>query len=95
MVASGAGWSGWVEAGLTTWVLIAVIGAITGISLLRGRMSLRTAAISWSARVGMAVAVVFIMTVKPDLLVSSIAVGFGLVAGLAGSLLTARQVQSA
>ncbi len=95
LVASGAGWSGWVEAGLTTWVLIAVIGAITGISLLRGRMSLRTAAISWSARVGMAVAVVFIMTVKPDLLVSSIAVGFGLVAGLAGSLLTARQVQSA
>ena len=90
-----SGWSGWVEAGLTTWVLIAVIGAITGISLLRGRMSLRTAAISWSARVGMAVAVVFIMTVKPDLLVSSIAVGFGLVAGLAGSLLTARQVQSA
>src|SRR6058998_581046 len=75
LVASGAGWSGWVEAGLTTWVLIAVIGAITGISLLRGRMSLRTAVISWSARVGMAVAVVFIMTVKPDLLVSSIAVG--------------------
>jgi len=95
LVASSAGWTGWVEVGIATWVFIAVIGAITGISLLRGRMSLRTAAISWSARVGMAVAVVFIMTVKPDLLASSFVVVVGLVAGLAGSLLSGRQVQSA
>ena len=46
------------------------------------------------ARVGMAVAVVFVMTVKPDVLVSSITVAVGLVAGLAGGLFTARQVQS-
>ena len=94
MVASSAGWSGWVEVGLTTWVLIAVSGAITGIGLLRGRVSMRTAAISWSARVGTAVAVVFIMTVKPDLLASFVAVVIGLAAGIAGSLFTVRQVQS-
>lgn len=95
MVAAGAGWAAWVGVGIVSWVLIAVIGAITGISLLRGRLSPRLAAISWSARVGMAVAVVFVMTVKPDLLASSLAVVAGVLAGLAGSLVAARQVQPA
>src|SRR6266480_4543021 len=58
MVAAGAGWSAWVGVGLISWVLLAVVGAITGISVLRGRMSSRSAAVSWSVRVGMAVAVV-------------------------------------
>src|SRR5439155_24589173 len=39
MVAASAGWSAWVGVGLASWILIAVIGAITGISVLRGRMS--------------------------------------------------------
>ncbi len=95
MVAAGAGWSAWVGVGLVSWVLIAVLGAITGISVLRGRMSSRSAAVSWSVRVGMAVAVVFVMTVKPALLVSLIAVIAGASAGLAASLVAARQVQSA
>ena len=95
MVASSVGWSGWVAVGLIAWVAVAVIGAITGIGFLRGRVSRRTVAISWSARVGLSVAVVFVMTVKPDLLGSSAAVVAGLVAGLAGSQLAARQVQSA
>ena len=95
MVASSEGWSGWVAVGLIAWVAVAVIGAITGIGFLRGRVSRRTVAISWSARVGLSVAVVFVMTVKPDLLGSSAAVVAGLVAGLAGSQLAARQVQSA
>jgi len=95
MVAAGAGWSAWVGVGLVSWVLIAVLGAITGISVLRGRMSSRSAAVSWSVRVGMAVAIVFVMTVKPGLLVSLIAVIAGASAGLAASLVAARQVQSA
>ncbi len=95
MVAAGAGWSAWVGVGLVSWVLIAVLGAITGISVLRGRMSSRSAAVSWSVRVGMAVAVVFVMTVKPALLVSLIAVIVGAGAGLAASLVAARQLQSA
>ena len=95
MVAAGAGWSAWVGVGVVSWVLIALIGAITGISVLRGRMSPRSAAVSWSVRVGMAVAIVFVMTVKPGLLVSLIAVIAGASAGLAASLVAARQVQSA
>jgi len=95
MVAAGAGWSAWVGVGLVSWVLIAVLGAITGISVLRGRMSSRSAAVSWSVRVGMAVAVVFVMTVKPALLVSLIAVSVGAGARLAASLVAARQLQSA
>src|SRR6478672_7911700 len=50
MVASGAGWQTWVGIGFVSWLLIAVIGTITGITLLRGSLSARTAAISWSAR---------------------------------------------
>src|SRR5207302_5599608 len=92
MVAAGAGWSAWVEVGLVSWVLIAAIGAITGISVLRGRMSSRRAAVSWSVRVGLAVAVVFVMTVKPGLLLSLIAVIAGAAAGLAASVVAARQV---
>src|SRR6266550_2065191 len=95
VVAASAGWSAWVGVGLASWILIAVIGAITGISVLSGRMSSRSAAVSWSVRVGLAGAVVFVMTVKPGLLVSLIAVIAGGAAGLAASLVAARRVQSA
>jgi len=81
--------------GIVSWVLIAVMGAITGISVLRGRMSMRAAAISWVIRVGMAVGVVFVMTVKPGWLVASIAVIAGALVGLAGSRVAVRQVESA
>src|ERR1700730_12770455 len=59
------GWKGWIVVGITSWVLVAVAGAATGISLLAGRLDTRAAAASWSVRVGMALGVVFIMTVKP------------------------------
>ena len=95
MVASGAGWRPWVGVGFVSWLLIAALGTITGITLLRGSLSARTAAISWSARIGLAVAVVFVMTVKPDLLVSLIAVVVGVAAGLAGGTLAARRAQPA
>src|SRR5256885_16995004 len=91
MVAASAGWSAWVGVGLASWVLIALIGAITGISVLHGRMSSRSAAVSWSVRVGLAVAVVFAMTVKPDRLASLM----GVIAGAAASLVAARRVQAA
>ncbi len=38
MVASEWGAKGWVVVGIAAWVLIAVAGAVTGISLLRGRL---------------------------------------------------------
>jgi hypothetical protein len=87
MVVSEWGWNGWVVVGIAAWVLIAVAGAATGIGLLAGRLNVRTAAFSWSARVGMALSVVFIMTVKPDLIPSLIVVvagaGLGAAAGSA------------
>ena len=81
MSASQWGWKGWIVVGIAAWVLIAVAGAATGITLLAGRLKTRDAAVSWSVRVGMALAVVFIMTVKPDLTVSTIAVVIGAVLG--------------
>jgi hypothetical protein len=86
MVASQWGWSSWVVVGIASWVLIAVAGAATGISLLAGRLNTRVAALSWSIRVGMALGVVFIMTVKPDLSLAVIAVVAGaLLGGAAGT----------
>ena len=83
MVVVQWGWNGWIVVGVASWVLIAVAGAATGIGLLAGRLNIRTAALSWSARVGMALSVVFIMTVKPDLIPSLIVVVAGGVLGAA------------
>ena len=82
MVVVAAGWTGWAAVGLVTYVLIAGIGAYTGISVLRGRMSSRAATISWLVRTGMALGVVFDMTVKPDRLWSSVAVAVGVAVAL-------------
>ena len=95
MVALAWGWRGWIEVGITGWVVIAVLGALTGVMLLRGRLSLRAAAVSWAVRVGMAVGIVFVMTVKPDLLPAAGAVLVGAVVGLAANAVMARRVQSA
>ncbi|HEV2027227.1 MAG TPA: hypothetical protein VGS16_01690 [Candidatus Dormibacteraeota bacterium] len=94
MVASQWGWKGWVVVGITSWVLIAVSGALTGISLLAGRVNTRTASASWSMRIGMALGVVFIMTVKPDLLLATIAVLAGAVLGGAAGFAGMRPVRS-
>jgi hypothetical protein len=80
------GWTGWVVVGIATWVLIAVVGAGTGIAVMRGRLSTRVAAVSWFFRVGMALGVVFDMTVKPNLTVSVIAIAAGIAIGAAASL---------
>jgi hypothetical protein len=94
MVASQVGWKPWVAVGITGWVLIAIGGAVTGISVLRGRMGVRTATISWLVRIGMALGVVFDMTVKPDALVAVAAVLVGVMVGAAAGLGTQREVRS-
>jgi hypothetical protein len=94
MVASQVGWKPWVAVGITGWVLIAIGGAVTGISVLRGRMGVRTATISWLVRIGMALGVVFDMTVKPDALVAVAAVLVGVMVGAAAGLGTPREVRS-
>ena len=95
MTATQWGWKGWIVVSLTAWILIAVGGAATGISLLTGRLTTRGAAASWSIRVGMALGVVFLMTVKPDLLVSVISVVVGAALGGVGALASVRQARSA
>ena len=95
MVATQAGWKAWVAVGLVSWVLIAAVGTVTGNSVLRGRMSQRAATISWLIRIGMALGVVFDMTVKPGLLVSITTVLAGVIAGAAASAARARLVPSA
>jgi hypothetical protein len=94
MVASQVGWKPWVAVGITGWVLIAIGGAVTGISVMRGRMGVRTATISWLVRIGMALGVVFDMTVKPDALVAVAAVLVGVMVGAAAGLGTQREVRS-
>ena len=95
MVASTWGWKGWILVGITAWVLIAALGAATGVILLRGGLSLRAAAVSWTVRVGMAVGIVFVMAVKPEVLIAASAVLLGALAGLAASAVAVRQVQLA
>jgi hypothetical protein len=94
MVATHVGWKPWVAVGITSWVLIAAGGAYTGISVMRGRMATRTATISWLVRIGMALGVVFDMTVKPDAIVAVIAILAGVVAGAAVGLANRREVRS-
>jgi hypothetical protein len=89
------GFAAWVVVGITTYVLIAAAGAYTGISLMRGRMDGPAATLSWLLRIGMALGVVFDMTVKPDLLVSVAAVLVGAVAGAALGVVAQRRVITA
>jgi hypothetical protein len=86
------GWAGWTVTGIVSYVLIAVVGAYTGISIMRGRMSRRTATVSWLVRIGMALAVAFDMTVKPSLAVSLVAVVLGIVIGAGAGVLVRREV---
>src|ERR1700686_3718324 len=43
MMAMGPGWKAWVAVGFATLLLIAVLGAATGISVVSGRMNNRAA----------------------------------------------------
>jgi hypothetical protein len=92
MMAAQWGWAGWVVTGIATYVLIAGVGAYTGISVMRGRMNRRTAMVSWLVRIGMALGVAFVMTVKPSLVASVAAVLVGLALGAAIGGLMRREV---
>ena len=95
MVATQAGWTAWVVVGIVSWVLIAILGAATGVLLMTTRLSRRSAALSWAARVGAALGVVFIMTTKPGLAVSVLAVAIAAAAGTAIGRAAMRRVVAA
>jgi hypothetical protein len=92
MMAAQWGWAGWIVTGIAAYALIAGVGAYTGISVLRGRMNRRTAVLSWLVRIGMALGVAFVMTVKPSLVLSVGAVLVGVALGAAAGALARRQV---
>lgn len=92
MMAAEWGWAGWIVTGIASYVLIAGVGAYTGISVMRGLMNRRTAVVSWLVRIGMALGVAFVMTVKPSLLFSVTAVVAGVALGAAAGVLMRREV---
>jgi len=94
MVVTSWGWKGWILVGIAAYVLIAVLGALTGIRLMMGRLDYQIANVSWLVRVGMAIGVVFVMTVKPAVVVAAASVAIGALVGGAVSL-AAREVRSA
>ena len=94
-MAAQIGWQGWVAVGLVSYAVIAALGAYTGINLMRGRMSRSAATVSWLARVGIALGVVFDMTVKPNLLVAAGVVLVAMIAGAAIGMITRREVRTA
>lgn len=88
MSATSWGWQGWILVGLVSWLLIAAGGAFTGIRLMRGLLDRQTATVSWLVRIGVALGVVFVMTVKPIAVVAVAAVVIGALAGGVVSRLT-------
>src|SRR5690242_3571392 len=92
MMAAQWGWAGWIVTGIAAYALIAGVGAYTGISVMRGRMNRRAAVLSWLVRIGTALGVAFVMTVKPSLLLSVAAVLVGAALGAAAGALVQRQV---
>jgi hypothetical protein len=94
-MAAQIGWRPWTAVGLAAYALIAAAGAYTGINVVRGRMSVTAATVSWLARTGIALAVVFDMTVKPDVAGSIAAVIAGVVLALAVAVPALRVVRPA
>jgi hypothetical protein len=94
MTATSWGWVAWIVVALAAWLLIAVLGAVNGIRILSLERSqvlltgIRNPLFltSWLTRVGVALGVVFLMTVKPGAVVAVLAI---LIAAAAGAALAA------
>ena len=82
-MAAQTGWHAWTAVGLASYAVIAVAGAYTGVSVMRGRMSIRAATVSLLARIGLALGVLFDMAVKPELVGSIVAVAVAVALSLA------------
>jgi hypothetical protein len=92
MTATSWGWAAWIVVALASWLAVAVLGAVNGIRIvaLERSQALLTGIrnpmflISWTTRVGIALGVVFLMTVKPGAAGAVVAI---LVAAGAGAAL--------
>ena len=94
MSATSWGWQGWILISLATWLLIAVLGAFTGIRLMLGRLDSQVAMVSWLVRIGMSLGVVFVMTIKPAAAIAVASAVVGALVGAAASF-AVRQVRPA
>ena len=92
-MAAQTGWHAWTAVGLASYLLIAALGTYTGIRTGRGRLSRGVAMLSWLTRVGIALGVLFDMTVKPDLVGSVAAVIVAVAVALAAAAPTLRLVR--
>jgi hypothetical protein len=93
-LAAQTGWHPWTAVGLVSYVVIAGLGAYTGISVMRGRMSAPAARVSWLVRIGLAAGVLFDMTVKPDAVASLLAVVVAVVVAVAAALPAIRSARA-
>lgn len=104
MMFSTWGWVPWIAVGLIAWVLVAVMGAINGIRLslvarqaqgdagALARLSARSFVISWCTRLAIGVGIVFVMTSKPELAWSILAIAVAAAAGAVAGLAVARPI---
>jgi hypothetical protein len=91
MTATSWGGVAWIVVALVCWVVIAALGAVNGIRIvaLEGSQSVLTGIenpmflISWTTRVGIALGVVFLMTVKPGAVAAALAILIAAAAGAA------------
>ena len=91
MTATSWGWVAWIVVALVSWVGIAVLGAVNGIRIvaLERSNALVTGIrnplflVSWTARLGIAIGVIFLMTVKPGVIAAVVAILFAAAAGAA------------
>jgi hypothetical protein len=98
MTATSWGWVAWIVVALISWLVLAVIGALNGIriaglertQLLWTEIRKPIFLISWLARVGMAVGVIFLMTVKPGAIEAVLAMLIATAAGVALGVVLSR-----
>jgi hypothetical protein len=98
MTATSWGWVAWIEVAFVSWLLLAVVGAVTGIriaglertQLLLTEIRNPIFLISWLTRVGMAVGVIFLMTVKPGAVEAVVALLIATAAGAALGVVLSR-----
>ena len=91
MTATSWGWVAWIVVALVSWVGIAVLGAVDGIRIvaLERSNALVTGIrnplflVSWTARLGIAIGVIFLMTVKPGTAGAVVAIVVAAAAGAA------------
>ena len=98
MAATSWGWVAWIVVALASWLAIAVLGAVNGIRIvalersadLPTRVGNPMFLISWMTRVGLALGVVFLMTIKPGAVAAVVAIVIAAAAGAALGVVLSR-----